>query len=452
MTSPMDRPMQHLTAAQAMAAGRARAAEVMPYFGAGVLSMVPREVPGHGTMSISTSSILSYDPDFARRMSANESAAVHLHEYLHIFLKHAERAKKLADLGMIVSLDDAKLWNQAADCEINDDLQAAGLKLPSGPNGESPCLPEAMGLEPNKLAEEYFSELKKRQQQNPPGGSGAKPQAQPQPNPRGKKPAPPPPLPQQPQAGGGWDGSGAGCPVPNEPEPDDADGRSAVDQEAQRKSDAQQVQQEAQRKQGNVPLGIMRAADAMMKPPKVPWSTKFARLARSAMAYKPGQVDYTRTKPSRRQGSFWGQSDAPILPSFRQPTATVTIVADTSGSMGEEQLQKMLSEVDAILKAVGGAVDFLACDAEVHAHLKVRDVRVAAKNMKGGGGTDFRPAFRRIEKAKRAPDLIVFMTDLYGTFPDQAPKKSSVIWLVLGNPEGSGPWGETIHIDEDGDE
>ncbi len=46
---------------------------------------------------------------------------------------------------------DARLWVQAADAEINDDLVPAGLDLPG-----RPVLPADLGAPDGLLAEQYF--------------------------------------------------------------------------------------------------------------------------------------------------------------------------------------------------------------------------------------------------------------------------------------------------------
>jgi predicted metal-dependent peptidase len=63
--------------------------------------------------------------------------------------------------------------------------------------------------------------------------------------------------------------------------------------------------------------------------------------------------------------------------------------------------------------------------------------------MKGGGGTDFRPVFDRIAEEPEPPNALVYLTDLYGSFPDQAPAYP-VIWAA--NNDQTGPFGETVHL------
>ena len=418
--SMLDQAMTSLGTLQAVAVARMVAADAMPYFAQGVLSLVPRELPGLGTLGVTKDSLLLVDGDVLRTWTPREAATVMLHEYLHIFFDHAQRFARLVLLGVLADTpEDRALWNQSADCEINDDLEAAGLPFPSD---GTPCTPTTMQLKPNRTAEEYAMELKQQRKNQPP-------------------------MPQQPQAGGGWCGSGAGNPVPNEPVNDPA-GRSPVEQDVQRRADSQAVQQAGAKDQGSVPGGIARQAGMLNAPPKVRWQDRLARLTASAMSYRPGGADYTRSKPSRRQGAV-GYMDQPIMPSMRQSIAQVAVVMDTSGSMGEAELSLVMRELKGVLAAQPGmSVTFMACDAAVHSMVEVHSVAQAMAAVAGGGGTDFNPAFEALAKAKRKPDLVVYATDGYGSAP-LLPPKVPVVWLLVGGTtQKPAKWGECVEVKE----
>ena len=51
----------------------------------------------------------------------------------------------------------------------------------------------------------------------------------------------------------------------------------------------------------------------------------------------------------------------------------------------------------------------------------------------GGGGTDFRPFFKEMEKPGHDGALLIYFTDGYGTFPDNAPQQE-LLWIL--NSEG----------------
>lgn len=428
----VDRPMANLSFNQALAVARAVACERMPYFRAGIVDLVPREAPGLGTMALTAGSILMVDPDVLKAWSPNQAAAVLIHEYMHSFLKHSERFKKLVLSGTLASTaEDQALWNQMADAEINDDLEQAGLELPTftAADGQvhKPVTPDGLGQPNNRLAEEYLkNELSKRpKDRRPPGGGG----------------------------GSGHCGSCTHNPVPGEPPISDPDARSEIDQDVTRKQVVEDIKAQASRGQGRLPDGLRRLLGDELKEAKVPWQQKLSRSARAAVSFRPGAVDYTRAKPSRRQGAVRHLRPAPILPGMHAPKAEVALVADTSGSMGANEMRAVLDEAQGILKAIGGSeVSFIACDAVVHSIVRTRSVKEMELNMHGGGGTDFKPAFDALAKLKPRPQVVVFATDGYGDYPPAPPKGMQVIWLVVAGGRIAVPWGEVISADERDDE
>jgi len=60
----------------------------------------------------------------------------------------------------------------------------------------------------------------------------------------------------------------------------------------------------------------------------------------------------------------------------------------------------------------------------------------------GGGGTDFRPVFEHTAKLDPPPKCLVYLTDLDGHFPAEAPDYP-VVW-VTWDQDAKAPFGETI--------
>jgi predicted metal-dependent peptidase len=129
------------------------------------------------------------------------------------------------------------------------------------------------------------------------------------------------------------------------------------------------------------------------------------------------------------------------------PVPRVAVAVDTSGSMGQRELTDALREAKGILTAVGANVEFLACDAEVHAARPVRTWRDCIPLLKGGGGTDFTPVFRELERRPHRPEVLVFITDGCGPAPESPPGWCKTIWLTVG-PYQRKPaeWGEHIEM------
>src|SRR5262245_3219770 len=92
---------------------------------------------------------LYYNEGWLATHTVEENAALLIHEVGHLLRDHEARKKSAA-------ARDARLWNTAADCEINDDLAAEGLPLPG-----DPPQPGKYGLPTGETAELYYKELSK---------------------------------------------------------------------------------------------------------------------------------------------------------------------------------------------------------------------------------------------------------------------------------------------------
>jgi predicted metal-dependent peptidase len=382
----------------------------MPYFTAAVLGLVPRKTDAVPTMAVSDRLVMSWNPSFIDILTVQQCAAVIVHEANHIIRQHGARCRAIGA--------DPALWNLAGDAEINDDLKAAGLDLPG-----CGIFPHTLGQPDGRTAEEYYHSIPRDGGSN---GSG-----------KGDKPG-------EGECGSCAHGHG------EEGEDGDAEGRSQQDAQRIIKTVADDIQRHAQQHgRGSVPAGLARWADEALKPPRVRWQDQLARITRRAVAYKAGAVDLRWSKPARKQAGVGHGVGRPMLPALVAPIPRVMVAIDTSGSMGEAELNAALTEVNAILKAVGGDVDFVSCDAAVNAQLRARTWRDVARNLKGGGGTDFRPVFEAAARARPRPEVLVFATDGCGPAPDAAPTGMSVVWLLLGSyRQTPAPWGTVIEVDD----
>jgi predicted metal-dependent peptidase len=161
-------------------------------------------------------------------------------------------------------------------------------------------------------------------------------------------------------------------------------------------------------------------------------------------------------------GLDWSQADRRMLVRghighdpiyFGRPmgfgAGTIVIGCDTSGSIGDKQINQFFGELKGIFEDLNPReVVIMWCDARVHRVDYLEEVgdldTVREKGAPGGGGTSFVPVFERIEKLGLDPDMLVYLTDMYGTFPKEAPDYP-VIWGSIGGKEA--PFGEMVFID-----
>lgn len=174
--------------------------------------------------------------------------------------------------------------------------------------------------------------------------------------------------------------------------------------------------------QGKLPAGVARWVDKIRKS-KVKWERVFHRYVGQALA----KDDYSYTRCNRR---LLGQNI--YLPDLRNHViGNVVLAIDTSGSITREIVEQFTAELSKISHLVE-EVTVMTCDATVHEVVKVRKMEYFFDKiqMKGGGGTDFRPVFKKVEEvASIPPDLLIYLTDAWGSFPEKKPPYP-VLWCL----------------------
>lgn len=235
---------------------------------------------------------LIYNPEFVNSLTAEERIGLLAHEVMHNAMGHPVRRGEL----------EPARFNIACDLAINCLLREAGYTLP--PHGlfpgEGPYAAMPVGLS----AEEYYSQLPASPPPNGPGG-----QADDDPG----------------RCGGVIDAGDEAAKQQTR-----ADWQVAVAQAKQ-----------ASEQRGNLPGGLARAITAIVEP-TVPWQDVLREfLARSLSA----RDDYSWSVPNRR---YIAQDM--YLPSLRSESMGEVVVAiDTSGSVGERELNAFGAELNGIL-------------------------------------------------------------------------------------------------------
>ena len=374
---------------------RLRASYQRPYFAPALFALVPVRTDLIDSMAVDAYWRLYFNESWLAAHNVEENASLLIHEVSHLLRDH--EARKTA-----AAARDARLWNTAADCEINDDLAAEGLPLPG-----DPPQPQKYGMPPGATAESYYQTLSKpqaRQDQPRDCGSGAHGDHRPW------------ELPPEQQTSGGTPGV------------------DAVKAAMVRRDVAQRII-DTMPFAGEVPLGWRRWAHAMMTP-QVDYMAILRRTVRTALRESTlGRYDRTYRRPHRRRayGDF-------ILPSFYQPRPRPGFLIDTSASMQDVQLSRAITELGALTRQLGFANDVVVacCDAAVHGVRKVFNPERV--ELIGGGGTDLRRGLEWFaQRTGGAIDLLIVVTDCETAWPEDAPP-FPVITIRVGRGLPP-PWG-----------
>ena len=333
---------------------------------------------------------------FAAGLKVQQAVFLLAHESMHYAMLHLLRRKHR----------DPSKWNQACDAVINDLLEAAkvgefidgGMKMPGSKDKTS-----------EKVYEEMPDSGKGKKKGKGQGGAGEGQEPQ-----RGYQP------------GEGWD--------------DLDEGEGGMDESTVREIEESIRQEVAQaaavaKQQGHMPAGMERFIDDIINP-RTPWYILLERYMTRMVS-----AEYSWKRPNRRHianGIYLPSSDK--VPQMGE----VVVVVDTSGSIGPE-LPHFLGHINSIMaQCRPERIYVMHCDAKVHQvdEFELVDLPIQIKQFKGGGGTSFKPPFRKVEKMGIEPEVLIYLTDMYGDFPDKKPKYNTV-WLST-TKDMKAPFGDVI--------
>ena len=329
-----------------------------------------------------------------------------LHENLHIGLRQ-----------MIHNLDlfraDMNKANRAADFVVNDMIMEIHKKYPNLVK-----LPKGGCYDPkyhNMNMREVYKLLEECE-----GGEGGK----------GEK-----------GEGGGDSASGGGD---GEYQFDEHDFETAITQEEAKDMDARidRAIREGALLAGRLGVDLPRQITDMLAP-VIDWREVLRDFVTSTCR---GKDEYTWRKFNRRV-----ISNDIYLPTVENETIGEVVVAiDTSGSIGQAELNVFASELVSICEAVSPeAVRILWWDTKVHGEQMFTDNYDQIGSMLkplGGGGTKVSCVSDYINKKNIKAECVLVFTDGYLEHEVKWDITSPTLWLVTQNKSWTPPSGKIVHV------
>ena len=382
-----------------------------PFFGTLLFRLGARPCSSVPTMATDGVSLF-YNPEFVDTLNGAELAGVLAHEVMHPALQHHTRRGDR----------DHRRWNVACDYAINPILLDAGLTLPKHVLMDN----RFRGMS----AERIYNLIEEDEKQE---GSSAESES---------------------QSGNGSDGSDDGSlqndqagsepnapstrggvgQVLDAPEPQAASGFSVAEQTREWQIAVEQAETVA-KVAGKLPGGAVRALEASQAA-QVDWRELLRRAWSDTIP-----ADYCWTRPNRRH--VWSGVYLPGIAS--EGVGEIAIAVDCSGSVSARQLGLFEAEIRSILAGQRPRlVHVIYFDAAVQKVETYQSGQPISLSPVGGGGTDFRPCFVWLEEQGIVPQMLVFLTDLCGTFPDDMPSYP-VIWA--STEARRAPFGQVVPME-----
>ena len=400
-----------------------------------------------------------FDCEFYSKLTKGQREFVLAHEVWHnIFLHFIRRQAR-----------DMQIWNVATDMEINHMLQNEGLEVL-----EDGCFPDPIVA--GKNAEDIYAYLMKQAQKQQKNGKGGKGQGNDQSQggsgdqdgddqgdssgsnssssnggnqkQKGGK---------QNQGNGNnksqygnqfdkhiYEGDGNG----NAQEQDGKFGKrgddpdfnpsmkDAKETENKIKEMVTSVAQSIERKQGHLPAGVASYVEQMLKP-EINWKEALSQFVTKTLG---GEHSWSRcSRHALGRGMY--------LPGKTDMKIKAALVLDTSGSYLQD-LPKFLAEFKSLVESFGKyEIPMVQCDAEVQ-DVKNYDAETPMDfdkfEMHGGGGSDFRPAFKKLRELGDDFNCCITFTDGYISMPTYPPPYPTLFVLTPDAPKDFVDWGEKM--------
>jgi predicted metal-dependent peptidase len=413
--------------------------------------VITRDVPTAAT----DGKRIMLNPDYVCPLPVGKQVFVYAHEMSHLVCRHAQRFKYYLKQGNIKGKPVILEWaNVCADYVINADI------INSMPNVQ---VDPGWLYDPNIAGTELWEDVYERtlkvippppkgkgKGKGQPGGGGGQPGDPQDPQDDAQGPPQLPATKQYKDTGKSLKGAKEDPQAANNPQPGrfdevlepeiDAEGQEDLPDENEFLEAVARAAAVA-KAQGKLPAGAQRLVDELLTP-QVDWRDHIRLL----MTGKIGARGETWKRPNRRRLVL---NPIVVLPGRKGYGCELVVVGvDTSGSIGKHELTIFLSEVGGILNDVKPRkILVIGCDANISQVDELTTLDefegLREKGIKGGGGTDFRPVFDYIKEHDLKPETMVYLTDLYGDFPSEAPTYP-VVWAATSDDPV--PFGDVVRI------
>ena len=161
------------------------------------------------------------------------------------------------------------------------------------------------------------------------------------------------------------------------------------------------------RMKGDIPIGLERLAGKLFKE-EIDWRALLQKFIINSLPY-----DYTYARPSKKSVSI-----NEYLPNVLKEKISISIVIDLSGSIGQKEYSKFISEIIGLAKAYQERISmhFYSHDTECYDGGFVENgniEKIKNLNLKGSGGTSHQSTFDYIRDNERDCKAVIFFTDGY---------------------------------------
>lgn len=193
---------------------------------------------------------------------------------------------------------------------------------------------------------------------------------------------------------------------------------------------------------GTLPAHQKDALEKILTPPTISWQ----QLLKRYIGTIPHGHRKTRTRLSRRQPERYD-----ISGSINDRLIKIVVAIDTSGSMSNKDLERIMAEIFDIIGARVCEMTIIECDAEIQHTYKARSAKDISYDIHGRGGTSFVPVIEHVNSTRYFRDaILIYFTDGMGDHSIPRPLTLRTMWVLQHETcklSVSNPYGEVLVMD-----
>lgn len=191
---------------------------------------------------------------------------------------------------------------------------------------------------------------------------------------------------------------------------------------------------------GTLPGQLQKLVDDIREP-VVDWPIVLSRW----VGENGPRADFSYARPNRRSESV----GATLAGLRKHGCADVCVLWDSSGSMAGLE-EEIMSEVIGICTDLDMTLRVIVIDSAIFSD-QVEVEKPSDVNFGGGGGSDFRPAFERLDDEGFSGVVVAFTDGMIGAPCEPPPHLAGTLWVLLpGYDHAPAEWGAVLQIDENG--
>lgn len=181
------------------------------------------------------------------------------------------------------------------------------------------------------------------------------------------------------------------------------------------------------------------ALEKLLSPPTISWQ----QLLKRYIGTIPHGHRKTRTRLSRRQPERFD-----ISGSINDRLIKIVVAIDTSGSMSNDDLERVMVEIFDIIGTRVCEMTIIECDAEIQHIYRAWSAKDISYDIHGRGGTSFVPVIEYVNSNRYFRDaILIYFTDGMGDHSIPRPLTLKTMWVLQNencNLSVSNPYGEVL--------